>query len=188
MLRSTRTFAHHVFSGIHLPCERNRVQELEIMITRNTIALRAFAAIITVLVLIAAAGAQTNSPAERTSAAAQSKAEVTIFGTIDRLLGHSESAGPMGTHLLLRVAGGSVDAHLGPFFAQKDGAALTAGEAVEATGVWTNIHGREVLLVRQLRVGERAVTVRNERGFPVRERCARRHGGGAEAATNGGAR
>ena len=157
------------------------------IVSRNAVASRTFAAIITVLVLIAPAGAQTNSPAERTSAAAQPRAEVTLSGTVDRLLRDSESAGPMGAHLLLRVAGGSVDAHLGPFFAQKDAAAITAGEAVEATGVWTKIHGREVLLVRQLRVGDRAVTVRNERGFPVREHCARRHRGGAESATHGGA-
>ena len=170
MPRSIRNFAHHAFTGIHLYCERDRVQELEIMITRNTIVLRAFAAAITVMLLIAAAGAQTNSSAvERTSArAAQPNAEVTISGTVDGFHNRSDlTGGPMGAHLLVRVSGGSVDAHLGPFFSRNNSKALIAGEAVEAIGMWTNIHGREVLLVRQLRVGDRTITVRNERGFPL---------------------
>lgn len=161
------------------------------IISRNTAASRAFAGpIAAVLLLVAVAGAQVNSSAvERTSALAeQPNPEVTISGTVDRLLNRSDSAAsPMGAHLLVRVSGGSVDAHLGPFFSRKNGEALIGGEAVEASGVWAKIHGREVLLVRQLRVGERTITVRNERRFPVREHSARRHTGGANSATNGGA-
>jgi hypothetical protein len=159
------------------------------MITRKTIGSRAFAgAIAVVLLLIASAGAQNSSAVERPPVpTAHANTEVVVSGTVDHLLNHADFAGsPMGAHLLLRVSGGSIDAHLGPFFSQQNGEALTAGEAVEATGVWTNIHGREVLLVRQLRVGDRTVTVRNERGFPVREHRARRHTGGANSATNGG--
>jgi len=161
------------------------------MITRNTIASRTFAATTAVvLLLVASAGAQINSSAvERTPApAAQAKAEVTISGTVQRLLNRADAAGgPAGTQLLLSVSGGWVDAHLGPFFSQQNGEALTTGQAVEATGVWTHIHGHEVLLVRQLRVGDRTVSVRNERGFPVRKHAARRLTGAANSATNGGA-
>ncbi len=113
--------------------------------------------------------------------------EVSLVGTVERLVAHPVSGGPGGLHLLISTSGKIVDAHLGPFLSKQNQEALAAGQPVQIVGVSTSIQGRDVLLVRQLIFAGRLVTVRNERGALVREHPARRITRDSKPAVNGGA-
>jgi len=155
----------------------------------NSANLTVFVAVL-LLVLPVELGAQTRDPnIERGVAlASQPRGEVTISGTVDRLLTQPLSPGsPAGAHLLISASGKTVDAHLGPRFSRQNRDAMTAGQPVEVTGVLTQIHGQEVLLVRQLTFEGHTVTVRNQRGFLVGEHPARRVNSDRNSAPNGGA-
>lgn len=117
--------------------------------------------------------------------------EVSVTGTVERFESHSEG-GPLGLHLLITASGSTVDAHLGRYFSKDNQEALQAGEPVQIVGVNENVHGRTVLLARQVIFGGRVVTVRNERGFiihphRIRPNQEQRTTRGNNSAVNGGA-
>jgi len=101
--------------------------------------------------------------------------EITVIGTVEELVARPAPGSPPGLHLLISASGETIDAHVGPFFSKQNREALIAGQAVEVIGVNENVHGKDVLFVRQLTFAGRTVTVRNERGFLVREHLLREH-------------
>lgn len=113
--------------------------------------------------------------------------EITVAGTVERLVTHPVSGGPPGFHLFVTTSGTSVDAHLGPFLSKQNQQALVSGQPVQIVGINCSIRGKDVLLARQLIFGGRLVTVRNERGALVREHPARRTNGDSKPAMRGGA-
>jgi len=113
--------------------------------------------------------------------------EVTLVGTVERLVTHPDFGGPAGLHLLVSTSGKTVDAHLGPFFSKENQEALEAAQSVQIVGISTRIQGKDVVLARQLIFAGRLVTLRNERGALVREHPARRTTGDSKPAANGGA-
>ena len=113
-----------------------------------------------------AAAPSQSSSAGRPGSAFDPANEVTVMGTVERFVSHSEG-GPLGLHLLITASGSTVDAHLGRYFSKENQEALQAGETVQIVGVNENVHGKNVLLARQVIIGGRVVAVRNERGFLI---------------------
>jgi hypothetical protein len=117
--------------------------------------------------------------------------QVTVVGTVSRLLLKASPGMIAGSHLLLATPSGVVDASLGRFALQGRGAvSITAGQQIEATGVMRTMNDKSVFLVRTIKVrtieGEIEVhTVRNEHGFPVspqaRERATKKKGQDGES-------
>jgi len=93
--------------------------------------------------------------------------EVTIVGTVKEFVTHHIAGSPMGLHALISTSGQTVDAHIGPVLSKQIQESLHVGELVQVVGVHEKVHGKDVLLVRQLIYGGHQVTVRNERGFLV---------------------
>jgi len=93
--------------------------------------------------------------------------EVTLVGTVKEFVTHHKAGSPMGLHVLIFASGQTVDAHIGSVFSKQIQETLHVGELVQVVGVRENVHGKDVLLVRQLIYAGRQVTVRNERGFLV---------------------
>ncbi len=93
--------------------------------------------------------------------------EVTLVGTVKEIVTHHIARSPIGLHLSIFTSGQTVDAHLGSVFSKQIQETLHVGESVQVVGVHEKVHGKDVLLVRQLVYGGRQVTVRNERGFLV---------------------
>ena len=93
--------------------------------------------------------------------------EVTLVGTVKEFDTHHIAGSPMGLHVLISTSGKTVDTHIGPVFSKQIRETLHVGELVQVVGVHETVHGKDVLLVRQLIYGGRQVTVRNERGFSV---------------------
>lgn len=93
--------------------------------------------------------------------------EVTFVGTVQQFVTHHTAGSPMGLHVLISTSGKTVDAHIGALLSKQVQATLQVGELVQVVGVHENVHGKDVLLARQLIYGGRQVIVRNERGFFV---------------------
>jgi hypothetical protein len=73
-----------------------------------------------------------------------------------------------GSHLVLATLSGPVDASLGIFGLRGKGAVtVAAGQQIEVTGVMSAIKGKQVFLVRTVKLGGAVYTIRNEQGFPV---------------------
>jgi hypothetical protein len=117
--------------------------------------------------------------------------EITINGTIEKLVSHSAPGSPVGLHLFLTTSQGAVDAHVGPYLTKDVQKQLTAGTTVQIVGAKETVHGKSYMLVRQLIFGGRLINVRTTNGFlmsseaprPVRARAPEK---GEQA--NGGAR
>jgi hypothetical protein len=93
--------------------------------------------------------------------------EVTLVGTVKEFVTQHVAGSPMGLHVLISISGKAVDAHIGPVFSKQVQETLHVGELVQVVGVHENVHGKDVLLARQLVYGGRQVMIRNERGFLV---------------------
>jgi hypothetical protein len=113
--------------------------------------------------------------------------EITIVGAISAFVSQPAPGSPVGLHLLISSGGKVVDAHLGPFVSEENQQALHTGQLVQIVGVNENVHGKNVLLARQLIFDGRLVTVRNERGFLVRNVVSHRRIHDANPAVGGGA-
>lgn len=144
------------------------------MIYRSrSISLAIFAcALIVACVSASAAKAQTAvSPHEgkntMTSAYDLSK-EVKVEGAIEKIDGFGPN-GPIGTHILIQTATGTVDAHLGfgPAAAPKY-LGISIGEKVTVIGMVQTVGNSDVLMARILTTPFRIVVLRNEHGIPVR--------------------
>jgi len=95
--------------------------------------------------------------------------EVTLTGTVSRVLTKATPGMIVGSHLLIATPGGPVDASLGRFGLKGNGAlSVAAGEQIAATGVMKMIHDKPVLLVRTVKVASGEVyAIRTEHGFPI---------------------
>jgi len=112
--------------------------------------------------------------------------ENAIVGTVKELVIHPEPGTPVGLHILLSTSGGTVDAHLGPYLSKDIQEALKTAPMVQVIGVTQTIGGKDIVLARQLTFSGRQVTIRNERGFLIRQRVTRRTRD-SKPAVNGGA-
>lgn len=91
--------------------------------------------------------------------------EITLNGTIQRLVTKSAPGSPVGLHLLVDGANGTTDAHLGPYLNKETQQLLRAGTPVQIIGSIETAHGKSYLLARQLIFSGRLVTVRTTNGF-----------------------
>ena len=139
------------------------------------------------LALAVLAAGQSPSAHEGSRIISNQSREVTLAGSVERLVQRPAPGAPAGLHLLLSASGSMVDAHLGPFFSKQNQDALEAGKSVQVVGSMTSVNGLEVMLVRQLTVDGRVITVRNERGFLAREVPVRRNVRDAKSTPKGGA-
>jgi hypothetical protein len=112
--------------------------------------------------------------------------EITVEGSIQEVVTHPAPGSAVGIHLLVLSEGKTVDAHLGPFLSAENREGLVLGQPVRIIGVSENAGGQNLFLARLLIIGERQVTIRNERGFLVRP-VTRRSTQINKSAANGGA-
>jgi hypothetical protein len=110
--------------------------------------------------------------------------EVTVSGTVSRMVKGSAPGMIAGGHLVLETATGEVDASLGQFaFRGKGALTVSVGEHVEVTGVMRTLKDADVFVARTVKVGEQVYVIRNEHGIPVSPQSRERASG--QATTNG---
>ena len=101
--------------------------------------------------------------------------EVTLTGTVSRVLTGAAPGMIGGSHLLLATPSGPVDASLGRFGLRGYGAvSVAAGQQIEATGVMKTIKDKQVLLVRIVKAGGEVYTIRNQHGVLLSPRARER--------------
>ena len=94
--------------------------------------------------------------------------EVTINGTVNRIITQHVPGSPAGLHVLVNGERGLVDVHLGPFMSRQTQQELRSGTLVQIVGAMQTVHGKQYLLGRQINFAGRAVTVRNQGGALLR--------------------
>lgn len=116
--------------------------------------------------------------------------EITISGTVLEIVTKHTPGSPAGMHLIVSGANGPVDAHVGYFLTKNTSAAMHTGLPVQIVGAMLTMHGRPILLARELTFGGRTVTVRTRTGSLVHSvrRPPSRAAQKAKYLTNGGAR
>ena len=98
------------------------------------------------------------------------KKETTINGTVSSVITKPTAGMLWGAHLMVATSTGTVDASLGRLEIKgKDSTVFSAGQQVEVTGVMKTLNEKEVFLTRTVKVGNQVYTIRNEKGFPVRD-------------------
>ena len=97
------------------------------------------------------------------------KTEVTVKGSVEEVKEYpSKSGWRTGQHVTLKMDSGSVDVHLGPTdYWKKNGFELVKGDSIEVTGSKIKPNGAEIVLAREVKKGEKAVTLRNAQGVPA---------------------
>ena len=116
--------------------------------------------------------------------------ETTLNGTIKQVVTQRVIGSPVGTHLLVSGPGGVVDTHVGPFLTEENKNALHTGTPVQIVGATIELSGKEFFLAREVKVGGRTITIRNQHGLLVRPHVARivRTKTNSQPAADGGAR
>lgn len=91
--------------------------------------------------------------------------EITFTGTIEKTTTKPEKGSPFGLHLTVTNSDATVDIHLGPYMTKQTLEALHVGTPVQIVGAVETVHGKGILLAREVQVGGRTITVRSENGF-----------------------
>jgi hypothetical protein len=119
------------------------------------------------------ASAQNNSKAYSTDKFAQwdasktNSSDVAVTAIIQQVNSSHASGSPAGLHLMLGTPQGPLDASVGPYISPEIQQALTAGQRVTVVGRVLVANSQTYLLARQFMVGDRQITVRNDRGFLI---------------------
>jgi hypothetical protein len=102
--------------------------------------------------------------------------EMTLNGTIEKVVTKHELGSPAGMHLLISGPAGVVDAHVGSFMSKETKESLHEGTPVRIVGAMSTIHGKSYLLARLVTVGDHTIRVRSKHGIlaPMPEPTARK--------------
>ncbi len=120
------------------------------------------------LVLAAAAWAEKPAPPVSDTPAYDTAAEFTVKGTVAETKTHESTRGYTDLHLLIATEKGNFEVHVAPIvFVQKKGFEFAKGDAIMVTGARAIVEGATVFVAREIRKGDRTLTVRDFHGRPV---------------------
>jgi hypothetical protein len=158
--------------------------------SQRTIATLFAAALLAILTIPLAAQPATESGAQHGFGPGYDKAhEVTINGSIQKVVAKGPQGTPGGLHLLVSSPQGVLDAHLGPFMTKESQAELQSGAAVRIVGAIESVRGKRYLLAREVTIAGHTIVVRNENGFllPQDSRALLKNGKASRVSGRGGA-
>jgi hypothetical protein len=95
--------------------------------------------------------------------------ETTVKGTVEEVKQVSgPRGGPGGTHLILKTDKETLEVHLGPTtFLEKEKFTFAKGDQIEVTGSKVKIGATDALLAREVKKGDKTLTLRNAQGIPA---------------------
>ena len=94
--------------------------------------------------------------------------EVTLRGTITKVESHMGRMGWNGTHLVVSFESETLTVHVGPSnYIDQQGFSFAAGQQIEVTGSRIKFEGTDVLIAREIKKGEKVLTLRNSQGIPA---------------------
>ena len=81
-----------------------------------------------------------------------------------------------GTHLSLKTDKETIDVHVGPsWFLTQNKISFTKDERIEVTGSRVKFENSDALIAREIKKGEKTITLRNAQGIPVWSRGRHRN-------------
>ena len=93
--------------------------------------------------------------------------EATLTGTVETV-GRIQPDGFRGVHLILRAQSALVDVYVGPaWFTKQQNFEFMKGDALSVTGSRAVIAGRNALVAREIKKGDKVLWLRNADGFPL---------------------
>ena len=93
--------------------------------------------------------------------------EIQLSGMASSLLARPRQGMMPGSHILVETASGTIDASLGKWGLQGQGApSIQNGDQVTIKGVMKTVNDKQVFIVRTLEVDGRTYRIRNEHGLP----------------------
>jgi hypothetical protein len=114
------------------------------------------------------------------------KTETTVSGTVEQVRTISRGAGWGGTHLDLKTGTGTLDIHVGPSrYVASKGFTFAKGDKIEVTGSKVSFHEHDAIIAREIKIGGKVLTLRNDQGIP--EWAGGRRGGGPGTGRSAGA-
>jgi DNA/RNA endonuclease YhcR with UshA esterase domain len=94
--------------------------------------------------------------------------EATVTGIVQEVKQVAGSAGWSGTHLTLDTDAGTFDVHVGPsVFLTEKGFTFAKGDQIEVTGSKVKYEAADALIARVVKKGDKVLTLRDAKGFPV---------------------
>ena len=96
------------------------------------------------------------------------KTETTVTGVVEVVTHPAGRNGMVGTHLTLKTEIGPVDVHIGPqSYVEKQGFTFEKGDSITVTGSKQVMGGRDVLIAKEVKKGDKVLTLRNANGLPA---------------------
>ena len=94
--------------------------------------------------------------------------ETTVTGTVDSVKNlPSTGRGGGGLHLILAMASGPIEVHVGPAsFVSSQNVTFTKGDALTVVGAKVTMDGQEVMIAREIKKGAQVLTLRDAKGVP----------------------
>lgn len=127
----------------------------------------------TILLLTAAGAQQRGAVVSSRPTAYDATREKVLQGTVVSYTEDS-SRPPLGAHVTVQTASGTVDAHLGPgTYLRSNHFSLVSGESVRLIGVSVPTKGGDVFLARMAQRGTQAIALRSPNGFLLADSRAR---------------
>jgi len=125
-------------------------------------------ALLAVLSPLASAQPMASSLHQSPFAAYDKAHETTLNGIISQLTTHPTPGSLLGLHMMVASGGATHDVHLGSYL-PKDVTqnVLRSNQPVQVVGMNVTLHGKSVLLARQVITAGRLITVRDGHGFLV---------------------
>ena len=95
--------------------------------------------------------------------------ETTVKGTVEEVKQiPGQRGGASGTHLIVKTDKETLEVHLGPTaFLEKEKFTFAKGDQIEVTGSKVKIGPADALLAREVKKGDKTLTLRNAQGIPV---------------------
>jgi hypothetical protein len=105
-----------------------------------------------------------------------SATEVTFSGTVAEIQQiPAPGRGPGGVHLMVRSDPGMNEVHLGPIaYVTSKQFEFATGDAITVIGSKVTMGGKDVIIAREIKKGDRVLTLRDANGFPLCSGRARR--------------
>jgi hypothetical protein len=96
------------------------------------------------------------------------KTETTLKGTVQKVIETTGKRGFNGVHLDLKAGDTSYEVHVGPSaYVSKEGFSFATGDQIEVTGSKVMMGGKDVIIARDIKKGDKTLALRNAQGIPA---------------------
>jgi hypothetical protein len=114
------------------------------------------------------ANAQTGRGHPKSSPNYNTATEITVKGTVEAVNQQTSPKGWGGTHIILKTEKETFDVHVGPsWYLTQNNFSFAKGDQIEVTGSKVKFGNTDAVLAREIKKGDKSLTLRNAQGVPA---------------------